>query len=70
MKQKATHTTNSTKEIFPFSLEKTITKSSGINFLYVKDNHLGNVMSVISDRKIARDINQDNTVDYYNLMYY
>jgi len=35
------------------------------NRQYELSNHLGNVMSVISDRKIARDINQDNTVDYY-----
>lgn len=32
---------------------------------YELSNHLGNVLAVISDRKIARDIDQDNTVDYY-----
>lgn len=35
------------------------------NRQYELSNHLGNVMSVISDRKIARDIDQDNNVDYY-----
>ena len=32
---------------------------------YELSNHLGNVLAVISDRKIARDTDQDNTVDYY-----
>ena len=32
---------------------------------YELSNHLGNVMSVISDRKIARDTAQNDTVDYY-----
>lgn len=32
---------------------------------YELSNHLGNVLAVISDRKIARNINQDSLVDYY-----
>ena len=32
---------------------------------YELSNHLGNVLAVLSDRKIARDTDQDNTVDYY-----
>jgi photosystem II stability/assembly factor-like uncharacterized protein len=32
---------------------------------YELSNHLGNVMSVISDRKIARDTSANDTVDYY-----
>jgi hypothetical protein len=34
-------------------------------FLYVKENHLGNVLTTISDRKIAVDDNNDGTVDYF-----
>ena len=32
---------------------------------YELNNHLGNVMAVISDRKIARDTSANDTVDYY-----
>ena len=32
---------------------------------YELSNHLGNVMAVISDRKIARDTSANDTVDYY-----
>jgi len=32
---------------------------------YELSNHLGNVLSVISDRKFARDDNQDGIIDYY-----
>lgn len=32
---------------------------------YELSNHLGNVLTVVSDRKIAVDNNNDNTVDYF-----
>jgi RHS repeat-associated protein len=32
---------------------------------YELSNHLGNVMAVVSDRKIARDTSANDTVDYY-----
>lgn len=35
------------------------------NKQYELSNHLGNVMAVISDRKIARDTSANDTVDYY-----
>jgi RHS repeat-associated protein len=68
MKQKATHNRSNTKGNLFFSLEKTITKSSGINFLYVKDNHLGNVLATVSDIRLAdngTDIGNNGTVDFY-----
>lgn len=55
MNQKATYNSNSTKGIFLFSLEKTISKNSERKFLYEKDNHLGNVHVVVSDRKLTVD---------------
>jgi RHS repeat-associated protein len=77
MKQKATHNRSNTKGNLFFSLEKTITKSSGINFLYVKDNHLGNVHVVVSDRKLTVDDgvydingNQTSTTPYGIIDYY
>ena len=62
--------TNSTyqaspQNFFPFSYEETIGESAPDDFLYVKDNHLGNVLVVVSDRKLPVDINADNIVDYY-----
>jgi len=70
--------TNSTyqaspQNFFPFSYGKTIGESAPDDFLYVKENHLGNVLSVVSDRKLGVD-NVNNTtgvappdglVDYY-----
>jgi len=32
---------------------------------YELSNHLGNVLTVISDKKIQMDVNNDNVVDYY-----
>jgi len=62
--------TNSTyqaspQNFFPFSYEETIGESAPDDFLYVKENHLGNVLVVVSDRKLPVDINADNIVDYY-----
>jgi len=62
--------TNSTyqaspQNFFPFSYGKTIGESAPDDFLYVKENHLGNVLVVVSDRKLPVDINADNIVDYY-----
>jgi len=70
--------TNSTyqaspQNFFPFSYGKTIGESAPDDFLYVKENHLGNVLTVVSDRKLGVD-NVNNTtgvappdglVDYY-----
>jgi len=50
---------------FPFSYGETIGESAPDVFLYVKENHLGNVLSVVSDRKLGVDNNSDNIVDYY-----
>jgi len=70
--------TNSTyqaslQNFFPFSYGETIGESAPDDFLYVKENHLGNVLTVVSDRKLGVD-NVNNTtgvappdglVDYY-----
>jgi len=50
---------------FPFSNGETIGERAAGDFLYVKENHLGNVLSVVSDRKLGVDNNSDNIVDYY-----
>lgn len=55
-----------TGKFFPFSSKEDYKKSSAMNFLYVKDNHLGNVHVVVSDRKIANDDNSDNIIDSYS----
>ena len=48
-----------------FSFEKgTKEKRVRVNFLYVKDNHLGSVLVTVSDRKIAHSTN-GTTIDYY-----
>jgi len=57
--------TNSTyqaspQNFFPFSYGKTIGESAPDDFLYVKENHLGNVLTVVSDRKLGVD-NVNNT---------
>ena len=33
---------------------------------YELSNHLGNVLTVVSDRKFARDIDQNGEVDYFD----
>lgn len=60
-----TYNNTQAKENLFFSLEKAIEKSTRVDFLYVKDNHLGNVMVVVSDKKIGVDNNTDGTTDYY-----
>jgi len=50
---------------FPFSNGETIGERAAGDFLYVKENHLGNVLSVVSDRKLGVDNNSDNIVDFY-----
>ncbi len=62
--------TNSTyqaspQNFFPFSYGETIGESAPDDFLYVKENHLGNVLTVVSDRKLPVDNNSDNIVDFY-----
>jgi len=57
--------TNSTyqaspQNFFPFSYGKTIGESAPDDFLYVKENHLGSVLTTVSDRKLAVD-NVNNT---------
>jgi len=57
--------TNSTyqaspQNFFPFSYEETIGESAPDDFLYVKDNHLGSVLTTVSDRKLGVD-NVNNT---------
>lgn len=48
---KSTYHSNKTIENFSFSSEKTITKKACYDFLYEKENHLGNVRAVVSDLK-------------------
>ena len=63
------NTTNHTQRespdnFFSFFTEGTIGETAQPKFLYVKENHLGNVLVVVSDRKLAHT--SDNiTVDYY-----
>jgi len=62
--------TNSTyqaspQNFFPFSYEETIGESAPDDFLYVKENHLGSVLTTVSDQKIPVDNNSDNIVDFY-----
>jgi len=63
--------TNSTyqaspQNFFPFSYEETIGESALDDFLYVKENHLGSVLTVVSDRKLGVDVTPtDGIVDYY-----
>ena len=52
---KSTYHSNKTIENFSFSSEKTITKKACYDFLYEKENHLGNVHVVVSDRKLPVD---------------
>ncbi|HET6242983.1 MAG: hypothetical protein H0V01_04720 [Bacteroidetes bacterium] len=54
-----------TPENFFFTGNKTYEENGKWNFLYEKDNHLGNVLVVVSDRKIPVDDNNDGTIDYY-----
>jgi hypothetical protein len=62
----STYTSKGTKEKFLFSSGKTITKSSDRNFLYEKEDHLGNVMVVVSDRKVAvEDPLNPGTISHY-----
>ena len=63
---KTNHTyQESPNNFFSFSTEGTIGKSEPADFFYVKDNHLGSVLTVVSDRKLAVDANSDGIVDYY-----
>jgi len=50
---------------FPFSNGETIGERAAGDFLYVKENHLGNVLVTVSDRKLGVDNNSDNIVDFY-----
>ena len=55
---------NSIGNLF-FSKEKTLEEKAEWNFLYEKDNHLGNVHAVVSDRKLmmlSEDINATQSV--------
>lgn len=52
---KSTYHSSKTIGNFLFSSEKTITKKACYDFLYEKENHLGNVHVVISDRKLPVD---------------
>ncbi|MGB3947582.1 MAG: hypothetical protein WBM13_06340, partial [Bacteroidia bacterium] len=52
-------------ENFSFSANKAIVKIPHLNFLYEKDNHLGSVITTVSDRKLGVDVNTDNFADYY-----
>ena len=52
---KSTYHSSKTIGNFLFSSEKTITKNTATKFLYEKENHLGNVHVVISDRKLPVD---------------
>ena len=47
-----------------FSTLHTGTKSGFSDFLYVSSNHLGNVITTVSDRKIVHSTN-GTTVDYF-----
>ena len=55
----------STPENLFFSLKKVIEKRGFADFFYEKDNWLGNVNVVVSDKKLPVDDNNDGTVDYY-----
>lgn len=48
---KSTYHSSKTIENFLFSSEKTISKKACYDFLYEKENHLGNVRAVVSDLK-------------------
>ena len=55
---------NSIGNLF-FSKEKTLEEKAEWKILYEKDNHLGNVLSVVSDRKLSADSDNNGTIDYY-----
>jgi len=64
----STHTYSrggSASNFFSFSSKGKREETSAPQFYYEKDNHLGNVLVVVSDRKLPVDINADNIVDYY-----
>ena len=48
----ATHTEKGTKGNFIFSSGDSFDKNRESIFLYEKDNHLGNVLAVITDKKL------------------
>lgn len=59
-----TYNNTGTNENLLFSQNNPISKSEKSVFLYEKANHLGNVLSVTSDRKLAHSSNT-TTIDYY-----
>ena len=59
------HNKRSITGILFFFCKKTIEKRALCNFFYEKDNWLGDVLEVISDRKFPVDDNNDGIVDYY-----
>lgn len=48
-----------------FSTTHTSTKSGQSRFLYERGNHLGNVLTVLSDRKIAVVLGTNTTIDHF-----
>jgi RHS repeat-associated protein len=52
-------------EIFFSAVETPQGESARGVFLYVKENHLGNVLVTVSDRKLGVDNNTDGIVEYY-----
>jgi len=64
----STHTYSrggSASNFFSFSSKGKREETSAPQFYYEKDNHLGNVLTVVSDRKLGVDNNSDNIVDFY-----
>lgn len=53
-------------EIFSFHRNNTMVENPVYQILDVKRNHLGNVLTVISDKKLPIDQNSDGTVDAYS----
>jgi RHS repeat-associated protein len=62
--QKLTYQYNTTAENFSFLSQTPLAKSSESKNLYVKVNHLGNVLAVVSDRKIPEFDGSNNLTHY------
>ena len=53
----------SPQNFFSFSYGESIGERAAVDFLYVKDNHLGNVIATVSDQRIP--VNNVTLVAYY-----
>ncbi|MGB3949385.1 MAG: RHS repeat-associated core domain-containing protein, partial [Bacteroidia bacterium] len=66
MRYSYTYSNINPTENFPFSVNKAIGKIPHLNFLYVKANHLGNVMVTVTDKKQGVDLGGASTdAEYY-----